>query len=81
MKLERILNFLYSQEQNVVVESFWDAGWTFSLNSGDSPDRATFDSLSEGADWLLGAWLGKTGYLSAKQRREAWETWDRENAP
>ena len=55
MKLQTVLDFLYSEEQNVQISSFWDGGWEFKL--GDQRNgfqkAAHFDSLDEGADWLL----------------------------
>lgn len=54
MDLQTELEYLYSQEQNVELSSFWDAGWKLKL--GDTTngftDTRAFDSLVEVADYL-----------------------------
>lgn len=58
MKLEDVLNLLYSKEINCSVASFWDGGWTFSLGdqaNGFKDSDGPYYDLLEGAAWLLGA--------------------------
>ena len=53
-ELQHELDYLYSQEQNVELSSFWDAGWR--LRFGDSAngftDDGQFDSLTEVVEHL-----------------------------
>ena len=54
MTSDEKLTAIYDVEQNVRIQSFWDAGWTFSI--GDSSNgfkvHNAFDTFTEGVDWL-----------------------------
>lgn len=49
MSIKNVLDFMYSEERNVRVQSFWDSGWTISL--GD-PANGFSDSLQVECDDL-----------------------------
>ena len=53
-KLQRSLERLYSQERNIELSCFWDAGWRVRL--GDVTNGFTtddwFDSLDDVADYI-----------------------------
>lgn len=42
------LKWIYDQEINVIISSFWDAGWHF----GVDVKSHEFVDLEEGIDWL-----------------------------
>lgn len=59
MTLTEVLKYLYEQEQNVEISSFWDAGWTFRLGdraNGFIAESITVYDLQHGADWLMQAY-------------------------
>lgn len=63
-----ILNWLYDEEQNVLIGSFWDGGWNVALGDSVNGFSATgdFEDLGDGVRWLL------ESYLSQRpERREA----------
>lgn len=53
-KLESILEFLYSEEQNIEIYSFFDKGWSFRLGdesngfTGSGDGYWTLDDLADG---------------------------------
>lgn len=49
MNLKLVLDFMYSEERNVRVQSFWDGGWTIQM--GD-PTNGFNDSLQVQSDDL-----------------------------
>ena len=51
-----VLEYLYSQEVNVRVESFFDAGWSVSIGdemNGWTASTSNFSSTKAMAQWLL----------------------------
>lgn len=58
MNLKDILEYLYKEEQNVSLTSFWDGGWDFAL--GDECNGITwhdnFCTLDIGAQAMLKAY-------------------------
>lgn len=72
--LKMVLDFLYSEERNVQVQSFLDTGWTITLgdpqNGFSDTIRVQCSGLEFGAMWFLSLYLAHEGAIA----RARWES-------
>jgi len=61
VNIKTVLDFMYSEERNVYVQSFWDSGWTIMLGDptngfSDSP-QVQHEDLDEAATTFINEFL------------------------
>jgi len=54
MSIEEMMRAIYDREANIIIESFWDAGYCFSIGDETNgiSDCEDFFDFRRGVEWL-----------------------------